>query len=199
MARRRKTKTPMDPAEAARLAYLRRRDPAQWGANEAAMALPANAAVRDEAETRTKVRRLARFDAFALLKSRGSLSDEQVGAVRRLESEIAVRFRVDGPGEGPAGCGTGDAAGFSMRAVEAGRVVAEVLRLSGGLSGRVLVKLLEPAVQSGQPVANWRQAVAQVTGELSDAGQVAVVRGACQNLLEAWVALDNSVPKRAAA
>lgn len=200
MARRSRKR--YDPAEAARKAAererLTRRTPSEWGVNRDALTMERNADVQVIAPTRTKVSRVTRFDCFALLRSRGSLDEAQVGAVRRLESDIAIRFRVEGGGERVQVDCAGEAEGYSRRAVDAANRISDVLALSGAQSARLLLALCEPQVREGQPVNNWRATVQRVTGEAFPHGQVALVRAACENLREAWTAYDNRGRKAAA-
>ena len=201
MAKNRKRRGPTDPAEIARqraeLERHTRRTPSEWGPNEDALSREANANVAIEAATREKTQRITRYDCFAILHSRKGLSgdptqnDQRLAAVRRLELDMAIRFRLDGKDDSMGIKSTGEPGGFSRRAIDAGRRIDTVLDMTGALSSRVLQKLLEPAVLSGQPVNNWRAVVQQVTGEVFDHGQTAVVRAACQNLFEAWGAYDN--------
>jgi hypothetical protein len=200
-AKKARTAKPMDPVEVARLAAERRskmRHPANWGANEPALFLPANADVKSEEATRERVRRIERYDCFALLKSRGSIDVLMLATVRRLEMDLAVRNEVagaadtSGPGMAQDGLSGG---GLAQRRLEAAERLDDVLSKTGSLSAKVLLALVGPGVLNGTPVNNWRNVVKQATGETYDHGQVALVKCACANLVAAYEAHDNT-PKR---
>jgi len=196
---------PIDPAEIARQKAERaererraRHNPAEWGTNDAAMTLPANGSVRSEAETRTKTRRVRRWDGFAILLSHGSLTAPQEAAVRRLEELVAVRYRVD---RARASDERVDRSAVSPTPItdasmSALRDIEDIGHGTGQHSMGLLLAILEPQVRTGQ-VINWRAAVKDFAGEPFPHGQVALVRAACENLRLAWVEWDNR-PRRAA-
>lgn len=196
MARRKHR--PSDPAEIARKAYEVRRNPALWGVSADTISLPTGADIADSAATRHKVRRVERFDVFALLHSRDGLSAGQVSAIRRLQDDIAIRHRVDGAVrlEVVVDGGGGSREAVTARTLEAGKRIGEALSIAGLVNGRLLMELSEPAVIQGQSV-NWRQAVQRVTGEHQHHAQAAAVRLACENLRLAYVEIDRR-PRRAA-
>lgn len=199
MGKQRKRRGPTDPAEIARRAYEQRSTPRLWGVNEEALNQPANANVKSTEATREKVRRVHRFDGFAILASRKAISEAQEAAVRRLEDLVAVRYRVDrarASDERVDGRSSGSVTPFTDEMREAGEDIDALTRETGRHSMGVLLAILEPQVQSGQPV-NWRAKVQDATGEKYPHGQVALVRAACENLRLAWVDYDNR-PRRAA-
>ena len=197
MAKKPKRNKPFDPAEAARIEYERRRNPERWGANEEALRLASNGTVQSEAETRTKTRRITRFDCFALLHQREGITSDQFTAVRRLQGDIAIRYRVDGEaGVRLVVDQSSSAEMVTARSLDAGKRVDEALAEIGPLSKEILLRLSEPEVINGQQV-NWRAAVQTVTGEAHPHGQSALVRAACENLRMAYAEIDKQ-PRRAA-
>lgn len=191
-----------DPAEAARIAAETRADPSRWGVNERAMDLPSNAEVRSESETRTKTRRVTRYDCFGILYSRGALANDEdtararLAAVRRLEETLAERMRL----EGLAGSvGGGRPIPISDRSLMAAECLDDIASRTGTLSYALICALIEPSVHSGQPVNNWRAIVERKTGEFRHTTQANLVRVAAQNLLDAWQAYDREGPMRRAA
>lgn len=200
MAKSKKRAKPFDPAAAARLEAETRNDPSRWGVNEAAMAGEANADVGGEDATRTKVRRVLRYDVFSMLVSRSSIDAGQLAVVRRLQDDVAVRFRVDGLVGGVSVDG-GAGTPVSERSLQAAERIEAVMGWVGFLSSRLLISLIEPAARSGQPVQNWRAVVKAVTGEDDDKAQTAMVRMSTENLRVAyqrWDAGDRPAPKRRA-
>lgn len=200
MARKKKYR-PFDPAEAARKAYEQRQNPRMWGPNEEALtSLPQNEDVRSEAETRTKTRRITRFDCFALLRSRKALTADQDSAVRRLIELIEKRWRLEGvaPSE-RVDCLSGPGVPISDASLYALAEIEEILGRTGALSSRVLIALCEPQVTGGQPVNNWRKIVQSISGVTSEHGQVAVVVTAAENLREAFIWHDRGGATRKAA
>lgn len=192
MGKKTRRNKPADPAEAARIAYERRIDPAKWGTNDAALSLPANGSVREEAETRTKTRRVHRYDGFALLLSRNAISEPQEAAVRRLEDLVAIHLRVDraSASDERVDRSASPAPPVSDDSIEAANDIKAIGAHVGGHSMKLLLAILEPQCRSGQPV-NWRAHVEASTGERYPHGQVALVRAACENLRLAWIVWDN--------
>lgn len=191
-----------DPAEAARIEAETRRTPARWGANDSALRLDANADVRVEEETRTRTRRISRYDCFGILNSRGALADDQdtslarLAAVRRLEEKLAERMRLEGLA---AVIGGGKSIPVSDKSLAAAQCLEDIERRTGLLSYGLIVALVEPSVKDGQPVNNWRAVVERKTGEYRHTAQANLVRAASQNLLDAWQAYDKEGPMRRAA
>lgn len=198
MGKTKRRNKPSDPAEIARRNYEQRINPRKWGTNDAALALPANGSVREEAETRTKTRRVHRYDGFALLLSRNAITEAQEAAVRRLEDLVAIHLRVD---RASASDERVDRSAFpgppiSDDSIQAGDDIRDIGAHVGGHSMKLLLAILEPQCRSGQPV-NWRGAVQASTGEIYPHGQVALVRAACENLRMAWIAWDNRARRAA--
>ena len=93
MARKRNPVRPADPMEIARrraAERLREREPGNWGADAAALRLPANADVAVEALPGGRVVRAQRQDVFETFRARGSLSPAGYAAIRRLQDDIAA-------------------------------------------------------------------------------------------------------------
>lgn len=197
MTKKRGRKRPFDPAEAARIEYERRKDPARWGTNDEALTLESNADVKQEAETRKNERRVRRFDVFALLFNRDGLSREQFDAIRRYQTDMAMAARVGefaGPGEFvdrsrlPSGA--------TDRQIDARNRLDDAKALLGLLPGQLLEALSEPEVIRGEQV-NWRKTVEARTGETEQHAQAACVRQACEGLKLAYQEIDKR-PRRAA-
>ena len=201
MARR--TTAPFDPAAhaAARLARLEqaraidRADaahPDRWGVATEALALPAHREVAAVRDGRGRVAHAHRSDVFERLHERGSLSDAQLAAVRRLEQDVGLRAGLFRP---PADLVKVDAQarteGATQRMLEAGRRVDAALAASGPRCALLLRALVEPGVLRGASV-DWREVVARETGERNPHAQAARVRTACDNLMLAYQALDHA-------
>lgn len=196
-----KATKPFDPAEAARLAYEQRRDPGKWGLNEEALRLAANSEVTDEAETRLKVRRVQRFDVFHLLHARGSLTDGQLAAVRRMQDDMSILHATSGQRRGTSG--PADIAGFSAARCEAGKRLTDALDGDDGYGGiparskALLRALSEPEIVEGRRT-NWRAEVQRITGEYRKIEQGKLVVLACKDLTGSYSALDNRPRQKAA-
>lgn len=196
MTRKRKTTAPSDPTEIARrraAEHAREQDPSTWGLDHQALALAAGADVTTRLDAAGRVVRARRQDVFDLLQARGRLSADGVGAVRRLQTDIACLHRT--------AMGGGDFTpridrsivpdGFSDARRRAGARVEAALSLAGDLSARVLAALCETEVVLGR-AADWRAAIAQQTGETLPDAQGAVLRMACENLACAYRRLDRA-------
>lgn len=185
-------KVPMDPAEIARVAYERRRKPELWGTNDAALRLPSNADVQQIAETRTRTRRVFRFDCFETLK----LEPDQVAAVRRLQDDIAIRFGVDGSAAKLSVQGGGSVDLVTQRSIDAARRVEAVLALTDPWHGELILALSEPTVTRGER-ANWHATVKRLLGLVDRGAQARAVRYAAEGLRRAWTEFDNGVRRAA--
>ena len=199
----RQPQRPFNPAAAAaeRLARLEqaraaaRADavhPERWGVAAEPLALPAQGDVAAQRDGRGRVSHAHRTDVFERLHERGSLSDGQLAAVRRLERDIGLRaglFRM------PADLVKVDAQarteGATQRMLEAGRRVDAALAATGPRCAILLRALVEPAVLKGAAV-DWREVVARETAEQNPHAQAARVRTACDNLMLAYQALDHA-------
>jgi hypothetical protein len=168
----------------------RARDPAAWGLDRAAMALPANARVETRADVAGRAVRARRLDVFDALSGRGALSPAALTAVRRLQDDTALLHRAAGgvaayapridrsvPMDGPT-----DAR------LRAGERVQAALGRAGPVSARLIAALLEPAALGHG--ADWREVVARETGERLADAQAAALRAACENLAAAYADLD---------
>jgi len=194
MSRRRKVGRPADPMEIARRRAAERAgeaDPARWGLDGEALALPVNADV----ETCGGVGpvRARRRDIFDLLRARGRLSAEAVDAVRRLQDDVACLHRtaMGGVSYSPRVDRSIDPQGFSDARRRAGARIQAALALAGALSARVLVGLCEPDVVLGR-AADWRRVVERETGETLPDAQGAILRMACENLAAAYGSADRA-------
>ena len=196
MARKRRSARPSDPVEIARRRLAERerdRDPASWGVERAALRLAANIDVEATADRAGRISKVRRHDVFALLNSRGKLSDGALGAVRRLQDDIAHLHRAD---QGVADFRPRVDASrrpetFGETRRRAGRRIEAALRLSGAASARLLAALCEADVVLGRP-GDWRAVVRRETGETIPDAQGAILRAACENLAGAYQALDRT-------
>lgn len=187
-----KKQSPSDPAEIAR-----RKLPRGSEVNVHGLTLAANQDVVIEEATRDKVARVQRYDCFALLHSRGAIEAGQLVAVRRLQDDIATRFRVDSSAPTPVAVDmSGSSDLVSARSLDAARRLAAVLARTGKMSADLLIQLSEPQVVEGRQV-NWKATVKRVTGETHPVGQGAWIRAASENLRLAYVEIDNGVQKAA--
>lgn len=198
MGKKTKPRKPFDPAEAARLRAererLTRRDPAKWGVNREAALLAANSDIVHEAETRTKVARVARYDVFALMHSREGITSQGLVCVRRLQEQLAIRHKTAGTVNMDRVDGGSAPGGLTDAQVEAGTQILDVVALTGVLTGNLLLALISPEIIHGQRV-NWRNVTQAITGEVYPHGQAAIVRAAVANLMEAYKVYDNQ-PRR---
>jgi hypothetical protein len=203
------TSKPYDPAAAERRRQSRltregearaqdksdRIRPETWGVAAHALSLPANqdvAAVRDH---RGRVINAHRTDVFERLHARGGLSDAQLAAARRLETDMCLRARLFRQADPYllVDC-RGGVEGATQLMIEAGERVERALAAIGPRQAVMLRALIEPGVH-GRPVA-WREVVARETAETNPHVQAAMVRCACDNLALAYQALDAD-PRRA--
>lgn len=197
MARRRRTR-PADPlaiAKARAAERARARDPAAWGIDRDALALPANAAVATRTDAAGRIARAARQDVFDLLRARGRLGPAAYDAARLLQADIgrsnagaggvtAYRERVD--------CQrTPSAPSDAM--LHAGERVRSVLARTGAGSASLLLALIEGSAGLGVR-GGWREVVAAVCGETLADAQSAVVRQACENLAAAYASAWRARP-----
>jgi hypothetical protein len=193
MAKKRKTRQPTDPAEAARRAYETRRNPAMWGVNEGALQSAQNADVRSEAETRTRTRRVQRFDCFATL----NLSLPAFQAVRRYQADLAESYGVgdrDTLSEYVDGGGAREL--VSSRSMAASNRVAALYRELRTQDAALLIALSVPAVVEGrQP--NWHMIVKTLRGLIDRGSQASAVKTLSEAVREGYSALDN-MTRRAA-
>lgn len=185
---------PSDPAEAARKAYATRRNPALWGTNDAALSLPSNADVASEEETRTKTRRVFRYDCFATLK----LEPAQLSAVRRFQEDLAIRYRVEGSdrmSEHVDGGGSADL--VTVRSMDAADRMEEIVGAMPPWSAKLLLRLSLPTVVEGKQV-NWKDTVRQLLGLVDRGAQAEKVKQVAEALRLAWVEYDNNRVRKAA-
>ena len=197
---RRRASSPASPLEIAHRRAAEREaaaDPANWGADPAALKLNANADVELATGARGRVTRARRVDVFDQLAGRGALPSTSLGAVRRLQEDVArlhrtlagarqVTPRVDVSRNPKA---------FAEAHLQAGARIAAVMDLAGPASARLLSALIEPHVALGQAI-DWRSVVRRETGEQLADAQTAVLRLACENLAGAYRRLDRLGDRR---
>lgn len=194
---KKRNRKPYDPAEAMRREWESRQHPEKWGANTEALAQPVNADVSITEATRDKVTRIQRYDCFTLLNTRGALSDTSLAAVRRLQTDMAIRCRSEGSDRSDTGTSSaGSREGVTIRSLEAADAVNAALAGVGSTSrAALLLALCKPSVERGERV-NWRSVVAGL-GFARDIDQTKAVVDACDGLAESYSEIDNR-PRRAA-
>lgn len=202
MKAKRRSHRPSDPMEIARRRAAERlaeRDPAQWGVDAAALALPARADVEVLAGAGPEIR-ARRRDVFDTFHARGALSAAGREAIRRLQADIAILHRTQTAGRelAPKVDASRKADDINDRRLAAGERIAGALKLSGVASAGLLAALAEAEAALGRP-ADWRATVARLTGETLADAQGAVLRSACENLAGAYAALDRERRRRATA
>lgn len=185
----------MDPAEAARLAHERRRNPAKWGADRDALRLPANEEVRFDLDAKRQVERARRYDVFALLHGRRRadgfriLERDEYDDARALERDLELRAGVGKADDIYNKTGGGGVPGSRALvddvALEAGLRLDFVLAAAGATATAVMTALLAPGAAS----SNWRAIVQRVTGEHRPEKQVEVVVEACRRVAAGYRAL----------
>ncbi len=196
MTARRRKSHPSSPELIARRRAAERereRNPAEWGVDGEALRLAANADVDVRPAARGQALRARRLDVFDRLQSRGALGGEALGAVRRLQQDIAVLHRtVSGVRDfAPRVDSRSDPQAPGDWRLAAGRRLAAVLDLTGPASAKLLSALCEPAVALAHAV-DWRAVVERETGERLADAQAAALRVACENLAGAYRRLDRS-------
>lgn len=185
MARKKKQR-PADPAEIARKAWeerLRLRNPAEWGVNRDAAALPANADVVHKVATRGNEAGTWRYDAVALFYARGAIRLIDLLAYRKLEEEVAIWLRMDGAGAtnlNRVDCAS-RVSGITDEARDAAVRVAEIL---GKLLPAHSALLRGLCVPGGR--VKWRQAAKAATGLLDAEAQGKAVKRAFRALADAY-------------
>ncbi|HWE98348.1 MAG TPA: hypothetical protein VG248_00965 [Caulobacteraceae bacterium] len=172
-------------------------DPASWGVDAKALRLPANAQVERQLAGRERVVRARRLDVFDNLARHGGLNPLALGAVRRLQQDVARLHHTLGSGRmaEPKVDGGADCQGFADSHAQAGARIAAVLERAGPASARLLDALIEAETVLGRP-ADWRAVVQRETGERLADAQAAALRAACENLAGAYRRLDREGPPR---
>ncbi len=190
MSRKRAKSRPTDPMEIARRRAAEReraRDPAHWGLDASALALPVNEDVEARRDAAGRAVRARRQDVFDLMRARGALSQAGHDAVRRLQDDVALLHRTasGGGGYAPRVDQSRDPQSFTDSRHRAGLRVEAVLTRAGPASARLLSALIEADVVLGRP-ADWREVVSRETGERLPDAQAATLRAACENLAGAY-------------
>ncbi|HEY2050456.1 MAG TPA: hypothetical protein VGH03_14020 [Caulobacteraceae bacterium] len=194
MSGRRRIAPPSTPQSILRRRALERGDtarPEEWGVDSKSLRLPANSDVDARLGAGGKVVRARRQDVFDLLVARGRLAPDTLGAVRRLQQDMAVLHRtLSGVRDFSPRVDVGrDPQSFSDSRLHAGERIAAVLELSGAASARLLSALCEAAVVEGR-ADDWRAVVERETGERLADAQGAALRAACENLAGAYRLFD---------
>ena len=194
MSRKRARSRPADPMEIARRRAVEReraRDPANWGLDASALALPVNENVEARRDAAGRAIRARRQDVFDLMRARGALSQAAHDAVRRLQDDVALLHRTAAGGGdyAPRVDRTHDPQSFTDTQHRAGLRVEAVLARAGPASARLLAALVESDIVLGRP-ADWRAVVARETGETLADAQGAILRTACDNLAGSYGLLD---------
>jgi len=196
VSRRRRGARPTDPAEMARRRAAERargQEPAAWGLDGEALALPTNTEVQTGSDAAGRLIRARRQDVFDLLRARGRLSPAALDAVRRLQEDIAClhRTQTGGGSYAPRVDRSIDPQGFSDARRRAGARIEAALARAGPVSARLLAALCEPDVVLGR-AADWRAVVERETGETLADAQGAILRMACENLAGAYGMADRA-------
>jgi len=194
MSRRTKASRPASPAEIARRRALAQGEAASqedWGVDARALRLPANADVDARRGAGGKVVRARRLDVFDTLAARGRLGPQALGAVRRLQTDIAALHRTIAGSRAfaPRVDSQADPESFTEARLRAGERIRRALDLAGSASARLLMALCEPQAALGAS-PDWRSVVERETGERLADAQGAVLRLACDNLAGAYRRLD---------
>lgn len=190
--RRSAPSTPQSIVNRRALERARACEPEEWGLDAKSLRLPVNRDVDARVGAGGRVVRAHRQDVFDLLAGRGRLAPEAVGAVRRLQQDMAVLHRtLSGVRDfTPRVDVQRRAHGLSDARLRAGERIAAVLELSGVASARLLAALCEAGAVEGRP-ADWRTVVERETGERLPDAQGAALRAACENLAGAYRLLDH--------
>lgn len=195
MSGRRRTAPPSSPQSILRRRVLERAraaEPDCWGVEAKSLRLPANSDVDARLGAGGKVVRARRQDVFDVFAARGRLGPEALGAVRRLQQDLAMLHRsLSGARDfAPRVDVQRSPQGFSEARLRAGERIAAVLELSGAASARLLSALCEPAIVEGRQ-SDWRAVVERETGERLADAQGATLRAACENLAGAYRLFDD--------
>lgn len=190
-----------DPAEAAR-----RGIPSEWGVNESALELAANADIETKQDRSVEGKRRVRYDIFALLYYRpgSKLSTPAYDAVRRLQSDMAVLHRTQGATDAIRASGVGQTGAlavvsenFSLTRVLAGERVDDALAAMTAWCAKLIRELCEVEVIRGQ-TPNWQAIVSKHTGERRHLAKYDHVRTAANDLAESYRRIDNEPRERVA-
>ena len=196
MSRKRKPGKPANPMDIARRRAEERardREPANWGLAEQTLSLAVNTAVDTRLDAAGRVVRARRQDVFDMLHSRGRLTAGALGAVRRLQDDIACLHRtaLGGVDYLPRVDRSPNPQDFNDARRRAGARIEGALAIAGASSARLLAALCEPDVVLGR-AADWRTVVERETGETLADAQGAALRMACENLAGAYGAVDRA-------
>lgn len=211
MSRATAKRKPIYPAKADEPKQVDPHDPEHWGADPKALRHQPGVNIVWEREPRTnkrtgKVQAAQRQDVFHRLHARGALTDVQLTAVRRLETDMAERRgEGDRPAPGMAVDCSGSRAAITDRQIAAGdRIDGHAPRgvlLRVGLRDAVLLReMLDPRRVmptssdglDGRP-ERWRTVVTLVAGESRYDHQTTVLKGACDNLALAYREIDQGL------
>lgn len=193
---KRRRRQPTDPAEIARRKAERERytknTPSEWGVNEEALASQED--VHSESATRTKVRRVQRFDVFRLLASRKSIEEADLANAERFQVAIALAYRASGS----VSLDRVDCAGATgeLKWLEAADDVRSVLALLSPHDGKLLLALCIPDMVLGQR-HDWKGIVRRERGLIDRDAQVRAVVGMCGALTAAYQEIDYGVRRAA--
>lgn len=130
-----------------------------------------------------------RLDAFEAL--RGGMVAGAYDAARRFEADILARLGIGDRGHATERVDCDPEYARALRRAAAGQRVDHIQDRIPPRDFWLLSELIAPAIDRG----TWRDHVAYITGESHSHAQGAVVRSACVNLRDAYVAIE----RRAAA
>lgn len=197
-----------DPAEAAR-----RGVPSEWGVNDEALKLAANADIDTRQDRDVEGKRRVRYDVFALMYFRGSVTKETLGkclstpaydAVRRLQLDMAILHHTQGAADAIRASGVGQTGAlalvtenFGITRVLAGERVECALAAMTPWCGRLIRELCEIEAIRGQ-TPNWQAIVVRHTGERRHLAKYDHVRTAANDLAESYRRIDNEPREKVA-
>lgn len=164
--------------------------PNAWGADGAALALPANAEVTVIRDERKRVQTAHRADIFDRLHARykpgkpGGLSAAEHLAARKLEALLeAARGEGDKDNSSRQKIRGGSRELITATMIKAGKDADAALKTLDTRSAKMMRELLEPQhVHTNDPLNRWRLVVSWSTGLVDKDSQADRVRNACHTL-----------------
>lgn len=189
MSRRRRNQTPEERAEEARIRAQRKAEIAK---------LERHGDVRVVTGPGYEIIAAQRLDVFAMLHQRRSLTDTQLAAVRRLETDLHVAAGAEGDTEVKEFVqGSGCRERITQRMIDASAEVRRVMLKLHLWEAKLMAAFLSPT-NPRSALTRWRQTVEQVTGATNPHKQSERVVVAVETLTAAYAEIDHA-PARARA